>query len=318
MSNTAILFPGQGAQERGMGREAAEADNFSMELWKKAERISGRPLREIYWEGDEAAMADTASLQPALTVVCLTLWGKLSGRVKPKAAAGHSLGEYSALAAAGVLSLDDTLNMVTLRGRLMAEADPGHLGSMSAVLKINREDTESIVREVAESSGEIIVAANYNTPSQLIISGTAKALEIAAAKVKEKKGRVLPLRVSGAFHSPLVAEANKELSLALKKAVWGKPRFAVYSNVRGMAIFDGESLREAMLEQMASPVRWTELIRAQWQDGIRKWLEIGPKEVLSKMVKPNLEGFAPVSGEELDKSISTENISDLSQVEVFS
>ena len=167
----ALLFPGQGSQEAGMGRDLAEADSAAMQLWKRAEAISGLPLREIFWEGDDAAMSDTRALQPALTVVNLNLWRALAGRVQPVAAAGHSLGEFAALAAAGVLDEESVLQIVSLRGRLMAEADPDGRGGMAAILKLSLEQVEGVVREAAEESDRPLIIANYNTPGQYVISG---------------------------------------------------------------------------------------------------------------------------------------------------
>ena len=151
---TAVLFPGQGSQEPGMGRDVAEASKEAMELWKKAEQISGLPLRAVYWESDDAAlMADTKYLQPALTVVNVTLWQALSGKLSPACAAGHSLGEYSALAAAGSLSPESALELVSLRGKLMADADPDGKGGMAAILKLNREAVNEIAKAAAEAVG---------------------------------------------------------------------------------------------------------------------------------------------------------------------
>ncbi len=185
---TAVLFPGQGSQEPGMGRDVAEASKEAMELWKKAEQISGLPLRAVYWESDDAAlMADTKHLQPALTVVNVTLWQALSGKLSPACAAGHSLGEYSALAAAGSLSPESALELVSLRGKLMADADPDGKGGMAAILKLNREAVNEIAKAAAEATGEILIVANHNTPAQFAISGAKAAVEAALPLVKEKK-----------------------------------------------------------------------------------------------------------------------------------
>lgn len=293
----AVIFPGQGSQEPGMGRDLAEASADAMDLWKKAERISGLPLRGIYWEGDEKAQADTRNLQPALTVVNLALWGHVAGRVSPTCMAGHSLGEYSALAAASALSVDAVIELVALRGRLMAEADPSGTGAMAAVLKLQLADVEDVVREAAQATGQLLLVANYNTPGQFVISGTSAAVADAATRVKERKGRALTLPVSGAFHSPLMNEAARELTLALGKAAWSRPRFPVYCNVTGGPVTDGASLHDVMTRQMTSSVRWIDTITNQWNDGTRQWLEVGPKGVLSKMVKPILaEAGAPEEG----------------------
>lgn len=302
---TAVLFPGQGSQEPGMGRDIAEASKDAMELWKKAEQISGLPLRAVYWESEDAAlMADTKHLQPALTVVDVTLWQALAPKLTPACAAGHSLGEYSALAAAGVLSPEATLELVSLRGRLMAEADPDGKGAMAAILKLNREAVAEIADAAAEATGETLIVANHNTPAQFVISGTKAAVEAALPLVKEKKGRALPLPVSGAFHSPLMETAAKELAKALKTMTWSRPRFPVYSNVTGKAVTDGESLYELAAVQMISSVLWIDTIANQWRDGIRSWVEVGPKGTLSRMVKPILDAV-PVEEEVSVRTVGT-------------
>lgn len=304
MSNIAILFPGQGSQESGMGRGLAEKSAEAMDFWKKAERISGLPLREIYWEGDDAAMADTRALQPALTVVTLNLWRCLAPRCAPGAVAGHSLGEYSALAAAGVIGADTVLELTALRGKLMADADPEGKGAMAAVLKVPQHELQALVEQTASATGDVILIANYNTPGQLVISGARPAVEHLLGLVKAQKGRAIPLKVSGAFHSPLMEEAAREMRGALAKAVWQRPRFPVYCNFHGRSVSDGESLRDCMLEQMTSSVQWVETIRWQWRDGMRRWVEVGPKAVLAKMVGPCLEGCMP-SGETPDVTVVT-------------
>ena len=284
MRAMSLLFPGQGSQVAGMGRDVADADKDAMELWKKAEAVSGLPLREICWEGDEKAMSDTKVLQPALTVVCLTLWQALSRHVRPTACAGHSLGEYSALAASGALDVESALKLVSIRGALMAESDPDGAGSMAAIVKLPLEKVEEIVAGVARETGLVLLVANYNTPGQYVISGHKQAVEMAGALAKENKGRALPLAVSGAFHSPLMKEAADKLASYMRKVVWHKPVCPVYSNVTACALTDGESIREAMLKQMTSSVRWIDIIRSQYADGQRAFLEVGPKPVLSKMV----------------------------------
>lgn len=300
---TALLFPGQGAQKSGMGRDVAEASKDVMELWKKAEKISALPLRSIYWESnDPALMADTKNLQPALTLVNITLWQQLAGHISPQAAAGHSLGEYSAYAAAGVLDTEKVLEFVSLRGKLMAETDPSGTNGMAALVKLSRENAETIAHEAAEQSGELLIVANYNTPAQFVLSGSKKALSVAASLAKAKKGRLMPLAVSTAFHSPIMKEAATELAKVLTKATWHKPHFPVYSNVTGKAVTDGESLCDLACRQITSQVRWIETIRSQWDDGIRCWMEIGPQAILSKMVKPNLD---PECAEEMESLTMT-------------
>lgn len=292
MTQTILLFPGQGSQVSGMGRDLAEAVPEAMALWKRAERISGLALREIFWEGDEAAMSDTRALQPALTVVNLNLWTAVAGRLSPQGAAGHSLGEFSALAAANVLALDTVLELTSLRGRLMAEADPENRGGMAAILKLELPAVEALTAEAAAKTGAMLLVANHNTPAQFVVSGDKSAVAEACRLAKERKGRSIELKVSGAFHSPLMAQANKEFIPMLRKAIWNKPKFPVYCNAHGRAAHDGSSLCEAMLVQMTSPVRWIDTIRNQYKDGARNWLELGSKAVLGKMVTPCLAGLA--------------------------
>ncbi len=288
MLNFALLFPGQGAQELGMGRALAEHSADAMDLWKKAENISKLPLREIYWEGDDLAMSDTKALQPALTVVNLALWQAVASRFSPSCTAGHSLGEYASLGAAKVLSFEKILELVTLRGRLMAEADPHGVGAMAAILKLDLIHVQELVEECAEQSGELLRIANYNTPGQFVLSGTKNSMELALAAAKERKGRGIALKVSGAFHSPLMSEAAQELTPVLQKADWKKPIIPVYCNVHGKAVQDAELLCQCMVAQMTSSVQWIETMQQQHENGVEAYLEVGPKAVLSKMVSPCL------------------------------
>lgn len=283
----------------GLGRDLAEASSEAMDFWKQAERISGLPLREIFWEGDESAMSDTRALQPALTVVNCNLWRAFSERfgasLAPFAAAGHSLGEFSALAAAGVLSPRSVLEITSLRGRLMAEADPEGRGAMAAIVKLDMDAVAAIVEEAAAESGALLVAANRNTPQQTVVSGAREAVALAVQKAKERKGRGVELKVSGAFHSPMMAEANRELAPLLEKTVWNAPRFPVYCNVDGRPVHDGESAKKSLLRQMVTPVFWVDLLRNLYLAGVRWWLEISPKAVLGKMVGPSLAAIAAQS-----------------------
>jgi len=303
----ALLFPGQGSQEKGMGKSLAEADAGAMDLWKLAEKISGLALRDIYWDGDDAAMADTRHLQPAMIVVCLNLWFRLKGKLAPMGMAGHSLGEYAALAAAEALPVRQTLELVSLRGRLMAEAGGSGdaAGAMAAVLKIPLEAVEDIVARAGRATGGLLLVANYNTPGQYVISGRKDAVDAAGALCKEAKGRAVMLPVSGAFHSPLMAEAAAEMHKQIAKADWRAPNVPVYANVTGRAERDPARLLELLSQQMTSSVRWIDTMTALYADGTRMFVEIGPKGVLTKMVAANLPGkddVAAVSvatGEEL-------------------
>lgn len=287
MIETGILFPGQGSQEKGMGRDVAERDAAALELWKLAEAESGLPLREICWDGEAADMADTRALQPALTVVNLGLWLAVKDKVAPAAAAGHSLGEFAALAAAGALSPEDAVRAVALRGRLMADCGgEGH--GMAAVVKLGHDTVEDIVARAAETSGAELRIANHNTPAQFVISGEGSALDAAEVLVKEAKGRAIRLAVSGAFHSPLIREAADEFSAFLKTLSWNAPAFPVYHNATALPEPDPDGVRAVMQRQMTSSVLWIQTMRAMFAAGVRRFVEVGPKGVLFKMLKANL------------------------------
>lgn len=287
MTTTAILFPGQGSQEKGMGKDVAEQHADVLELWKLAETESGLPLREIYWDGEEADMADTRALQPALTVTNLGLWMAVKRKVTPMATAGHSLGEFASLAAAGVLSVEDTVKAVTLRGRLMADAG-GEGQGMAAIVKLNQETVEPIVEVAAKQTGRELRIANYNTPVQFVISGEEEALQQAESQVKGVKGRAIRLAVSGAFHSPLIREAADEFATFLETLHWSAPVFPVYHNATALPEPDPDTVLAIMKRQMTSSVLWIQTMQAMYAMGARHFVEVGPKGVLNKMIKPNL------------------------------
>ncbi|MDE5833557.1 MAG: ACP S-malonyltransferase [Desulfovibrio sp.] len=294
LDRPAILFSGQGCQEKGMGRDLAEADKEAMDYWIEAEKISGLPLREIYWSGTETEMNDTRCLQPALTVANLNLWNALSKKydVRPSACAGHSLGEFAALAAAGAISPKSALEITSLRGKLMAEADPEGNGAMAAIIRLDEETVEKMVGEVAADTGETLIAANFNTPRQIVVSGHKNAVREMIQRVKSARGVGVPLQVSGAFHSPLMAEANAQLQPLFEKTVWKDPKFPVYANVDAKPVLTGEEAKKSVWRQMISPVYWANLIRNLYLAGIRWWMEISPRAVLGKMIGPSLAGLA--------------------------
>ncbi|WP_449242570.1 ACP S-malonyltransferase [Desulfovibrio sp.] len=289
MSDPCILFPGQGSQEKGMGRDLAEARDEARDLWLLAEKESGLPLRGIYWEGAEADMAETSALQPALTVVNLSLWLAARGRLRPAATAGHSLGEFAALAAAGVLSVEDVVRAVVLRGKLMSQAGAeGH--GMAAVVKLPQAEVESVTAQALADTGRELRIANYNSPAQFVLSGEKPALDRAAELVKERKGRAIPLAVSGAFHSPLMAEAAAAFAKLLDGLHWRAPQLAVYHNATARPEPSAEGAKKAVTAQMTSSVLWVQTMNNLKDAGCRRFLELGPKGVLSKLAKANLEG----------------------------
>jgi len=312
---TAVLFPGQGAQAAGMGRRLAESSADIMDIWKMAERVSGLPLREIYWEsGDDVVMADTRNLQPAITVVNIALWLSVRDRLSPVCAAGHSLGEFSALAAARVLDIEKILELVAVRGRLMADVDPDHIGVMCAMIRLSQEQVEAAAKDVSERTGKLVRVANKNTPLQFVLSGHRDAVEEAAEMLKAENPRAksYPLAVSGAFHTPMMAEASAEFSKQLAKMDWRDADFPIYSNVNGEALQSGEALYNAIRRQMTSSVCWVDTITNQWKDGVRRWVEFGPQGVLTRMVRPILLAAGVEDG-----SYSTVHIPNKKGVDAF-
>ncbi len=282
--STAVVFPGQGSQEKGMGREVAEAHAEAMELWRRAEKAAGAPLREIYWDGGEQEMARTRYLQPAMTATTLGLWMVGHDRLHPTALAGHSLGEFTALAAAGILTFSEVLELTALRGRLMDEAGTGQNGKMAAVLKLTRVQVQEIVDQVRGDSDLELRIANHNSPGQFVLSGVTDLVDQACALVKERKGRAVPLAVSGAFHSSLMRAPAKEFAKALSKMDWRTPKIPVFFNVSAQSEADPAKIHALVERQMTSSVLWTQTVEAQWQEGVRTWLELGPKGVLSRLV----------------------------------
>jgi len=306
MSTQSIIFPGQGSQEPGMGRDLAEHWSEAMDLWKKAERLSGLPLREIYWDGDENAMAVTRNLQPALTVVNMNLWCFLAEKLSPAGVAGHSLGEFAAIFAARVLSIDSILELVCLRGKLMDEAT-NQDGRMAAILKLDQAKVEELVAAAAGLTGQEIRIANYNTPGQFVISGHAQAVDHVCANAKPHKGRALVLPVSNAFHSPYMGEAGEELAKFMDRLDWHDPKTPVYLNVTAKPEPDANALKETVKRQMTSSVYWTQIIENQYADGMRSFVELGPKGALSRMVSQILkdrDGVETLSVSTLEQAAS--------------
>ena len=296
MLPTAFLFPGQGSQELNMGRDVAEAQSSAMDLWLLAEKISGLKLREIYWGAEGAApapeMSDTKALQPALSVVNMSLWLALKDKTADMqivGTAGHSLGEFAALAAAGVLSVEDVITAVCERGVLMAGAGKeGH--GMAAIVKLPRDTVEPLVDKAAKQSGAFLRIANHNSPAQFVLSGEKPALDLAAQLVKEAKGRAIPLAVSGAFHSPLMSEPANAFAKILADLRWMTPDFPVCMNVSGSCESDPGILQALLTAQMTSSVLWTTTMQNLYAAGARRFVELGPKGVLTKLVAQNLEG----------------------------
>jgi [acyl-carrier-protein] S-malonyltransferase len=268
-----------------MGRDIAEFDTQVMDLWRAAEKKCGAELREIFWDGDEQAMTETRYQQPALFLTGLGLWRHVGACLAPSCMAGHSVGEFTALAAAGALAADEALDLVCVRGRLMYEAGEQRAGSMAAVLKLEQDVVRDIVHRVGAETGEELCVANCNSPQQTVISGARPALERAGEKVRECRGRYKELPVSGAFHSRLMEEPAKELAGVMQNVTWKAPRIPVHLNVTSRTARTAGEIAEAMSRQMISPVLWSQIILDQWDQGVRRWWELGPKGVLTRLMR---------------------------------
>ncbi len=284
MSKIAILFPGQGSQFVGMGKDFLETDSDAQALMTKAEEISGFPLKRLCLEGPMEDLTRTLHLQPAMTVLDLICWQALAkAGVKGDFFAGHSLGEYAALHAAGVLSAEDTLTLVSERGRLMEREATANPGAMSAILKLGINDVEEIVA-ACRDKGEV-TAANYNSAQQIVISGEKGAVEAVGALAEEKGGRAIALPVSGAWHSKLIAGAIPDFERAMAQVTFNSPRGSMLFNVTAAPETDPDAIRVIMSQQIAAMVRWYEIIMAMYEQGATTFIEVGPKKVLTGLMK---------------------------------
>lgn len=281
---TALLLPGQGSQEVGMGRDLAERwPDEAGELFERADRVLDHDLSRICWEGPEEELTRTENAQPAILLHSYAAWRLLPERLREEVvvAAGHSLGEFTAYLCAGALSFEDALRLVRRRGELMARSDEG---TMAAVLGMD----DDRVRELCSEDGGTVVAANFNSPGQVVISGEEDAVERVGTRAEEAEDgarRVLPLQVSGAFHSPLMQVAREGLAEALGAVDFGDPEFPVVANVSAGPVTSGEEARRLLIDQLTSPVRWTESVLAMRDHDPDRWLEVGPGNVLTGLLR---------------------------------
>ena len=281
---TACLFPGQGSQFVGMAANLIEENKSIAERFKSADQILGYSLTDIMFNGPEDDLKQTKHTQPAIFLHSVALFESLD--IKPDMVAGHSLGEFSALVAAKALSFEAALELVALRGSLMQKAGTDHPGTMAAVIGMDDEIVEQVCKEASELTRKPVVAANYNCPGQLVISGDISAVEKAVALAQEKGCRMAKiLPVSGAFHSPLMQPAYDGLKAKLDTTEFKSPSCPVYSNFTAGATTDADTLRENVLEQLVNPVRWTQTMIAMKADGAGEFIEIGPGKVLQGLVK---------------------------------
>jgi len=281
----AFVFPGQGSQKVGMGQAWAEAFPASRAVFEEADRVLGFELSRLCWEGPEEELTLTANLQPALLATSVAILRAVETTpVRPVAVAGHSLGEYSALVAAGSLELADALRLVRRRGELMQEAVPVGQGAMAAILALDDADVERIVAEVA--GDEVLAVANKNAPGQVVIAGHTGAVERAVERAKQERGKAKMVPVSAPFHCPLMAPAREGLEPLLRETRFQDPRVPVVTNVDAVPAASGEVAREALIRQVDGTVRWVESI--EWmvdRAGVTAFVEVGPGNVLSGMIR---------------------------------
>ena len=278
----AYIFPGQGAQFPRMGLELYEKSDLAQELFEKANEILGFSITDVMFEGTAEQLKETNVTQPAVFLHSVILAKTLGEDFKPEMVAGHSLGELSALVAAGVLTFEDGLKLVSKRAHAMQKACELQSSTMAAVLGLE----DSVVEEVCSSVDGIVVAANYNCPGQLVISGEVQAVETACDLLKEKGARrALILPVGGAFHSPLMEPAREELAQAIEQTTFSEPLCPVYQNVPASAITDPSVIKENLIKQLTAPVKWTQSIQAMIADGGTDFVEIGPGKVLQGLMR---------------------------------
>lgn len=278
----AYIFPGQGAQFTGMGKDLYDSKPSAKKLFDQANEILGFDIMQIMFTGTAEQLKETRVTQPAIFIHSVA--AALSADVfKPDMVAGHSLGEFSALVANGALSFEDGLRLVSKRAIAMQKACEINPSTMAAILGLDDDVVANICQSITE---EIVVAANYNCPGQLVISGSIKGIDMACEKLKAAGAkRALPLQVGGAFHSPLMEPAKAELSSAINATQFKTPTCPVYQNVNAKPATDINTIKQNLIDQLTAPVRWTQSVKSMFADGGRTFIECGPGKVLQGLVK---------------------------------
>lgn len=293
-SETALIFPGQGSQQVGMGKEIAEAYPVAAEVFAQADEVLGVPFSKLCWEGPEAELNDTYNTQPALFVTSLAIVKALEYELQqrdlppmqPAFVAGHSLGELTALAVSGALDFEHGLKLVRERARLMHAAGEHSPGSMAAIIGMEKDTLNTICAEATTQTGQPVVVANDNCPGQIVISGAIEAVAVAMEQAEAQGAKmVVKIAISVAAHSPLMAPSAEAFSEAVNITPISPPRFPVLGNANAGLLPDVETIREELNAQLLAPVRWTEIIEHMVNGGVNTFMELGSKDVLSGLVK---------------------------------
>jgi len=288
MSKNAFVFPGQGSQFVGMGKNLYENNTTAKEMFEKANEILGFRISDIMFTGTDEQLKQTNVTQPAIFIhsVVAYLTMPAENTVAPDMVAGHSLGEFSALVANKTLSFEDALRLVSVRAKAMQAACEIQASTMAAVLALADEKVEEVCAQVQKETGEVVVPANYNCPGQLVISGSIKGIEIACEQMKAAGAkRALVLPVGGAFHSPLMNPAKIELAAAIEATHFNKPICPVYQNVVATAVTDPAQIKQNLIAQLTGAVKWTQTVQAMVADGATNFTEVGPGKVLQGLVQ---------------------------------
>jgi len=285
MSKHAYVFPGQGSQFSGMGKNLYETNAAAKELFERANEILGFRISDIMFEGTDEQLKQTNVTQPAVFIHSVVAYLTMPA-VTPDMVAGHSLGEFSALVANKTLSFEDALRLVSIRAKAMQAACEIQPSTMAAVLALADEKVEEVCAQVQSETGEVVVAANYNCPGQLVISGSVKGIELACEQMKAAGAkRALVLPVGGAFHSPLMEPAKIELAEAIQATHFNTPICPVYQNVAAAAVTDPAQIQQNLIAQLTGAVKWTQSVQAMVADGATQFTEVGPGKVLQGLVQ---------------------------------